>query len=217
MNMEMDFDRRCVMADLKYNMSFTAGGLFLLESIPVAETYLQLQNWDKAKETLLSENTIQSKTNASLIRFNREVVSRLQLLTDDQIKLLVEGSVTERKLILWVAVCRKHKFINDFAIEVVREKFLQLNYKATYKDFDIFFNQKAEWHDELDKLTDSTRSKVRQVLFRMMREADILLPNDEINRIHLTSKFIETMKRTNRTEFSIFPITELEISKALDV
>ncbi|PIT99444.1 MAG: DUF1819 domain-containing protein [Bdellovibrionales bacterium CG10_big_fil_rev_8_21_14_0_10_45_34] len=217
MELIKEFDRRCIMADLKYNMSFTAGGLFLLESIPVAETYLQLQNWDKAKEILLSENTIQSKTNASLIRFNREVVSRLQLLTDDQIKLLVEGSVTERKLILWVAVCRKHKFINDFAIEVVREKFLQLNYKVTYKDFDIFFNQKAEWHDELDKLTDSTRSKVRQVLFRMMREADILLPNDEINRIHLTSKFIETMKRTNRTEFSIFPITELEISKALDV
>lgn len=217
MELIKEFDRRCIMADLKYNMSFTAGGLFLLESIPVAETYLKLQNWDKAKEILLSENTIQSKTNASLIRFNREVVSRLQLLTDDQIKLLVEGSVTERKLILWVAVCRKHKFINDFAIEVVREKFLQLNYKVTYKDFDIFFNQKAEWHDELDKLTDSTRSKVRQVLFRMMREADILLPNDEINRIHLTSKFIETMKRTNRTEFSIFPITELEISKALDV
>lgn len=215
--MEMEFDRRCIMADLKYNMSFTAGGLFLLESIPVAETYLQLQNWDKAKEILLAENTIQSKTNASLIRFNREVVSRLQLLTDDQIKLLVEGSATERKLILWVAVCRKHKFINDFAIEVVREKFLQLNYKITYKDFDIFFNQKAEWHDELDKLTDSTRGKIRQVLFRMMREADILLPNDEINRIHLTSKFIESMKRTNRTEFSILPISELEISKALDV
>lgn len=219
MNLEanVNFDRRCIMADLKYNMSFTAGGLFLLESIPVAETYLQLRDWKKTKEKMLAENTIQSKTNASLVRFNREVVTRLELLTDDQIKLLVEGSTTEKKLILWVAVCRKHKFINDFAIEVVREKFLQLNYKITYKDFDIFFNQKAEWHDELDKLTDSTRGKIRQVLFRMMREADILLPNDEINRIHLTSKFIETMKRTNRAEFSIFPITELEISKALDV
>lgn len=212
-----EFDRRCIMADLKYNMSFTAGGLFLLESIPVAETYLQHRDWKITKEIVLAENTIQSKTNASLIRFNREVVSRLEILTDEQIKLLVDGSATEKKLILWVAVCRKHKFINDFAIEVIREKFLQLNYKITYKDFDIFFNQKAEWHDELDKLTDSTRGKIRQVLFRMMREADILLPNDEINRIHLTSKFIETMKRTNRAEFSVFPISELEISKALDV
>lgn len=217
MELIKEFDRRCIMADLKYNMSFTAGGLFLLESIPVAETYLQLQNWDKAKEILLSENTIQSKTNASLIRFNREVVSRLQLLTDDQIKLLVEGTSAEKKLILWVAVCRKHQFISDFAIEVVREKFLQLNFKMAYKDFDVFFNQKAEWHDELDKLTDSSRNKLRQVLFRMMREADILLPNDEINRVHLTSGFIETMKRTNRAEFSIFPITDLEITKALDI
>ncbi|MCK6600087.1 MAG: DUF1819 family protein [Bdellovibrionaceae bacterium] len=217
MNMEMDFDRRCVMADLKYNMSFTAGGLFLLESLPVAEAYLQFRSWEKVNELVLAENTIQSKTNASLVRFNREIVSRLQLLTDDQIKLLVEGSIAERKLILWVAICRKHKFINDFATEVIREKFLQLNFKVTYKDFDIFFNKKSEWHDELDHLTDSSRSKVRQVLFRMMRESDILLDNDEINRIHLTSRFIETMKRTNRAEFSIFPITELEITKALDV
>ncbi|MFZ4715533.1 MAG: DUF1819 family protein [Bacteriovoracaceae bacterium] len=217
MSLEMDFDQRCIMADLKYNMSFTAGGLFLLESVPVAETYLQVRDWDKTKEILQSENTIQSKTNASLIRFNREIVSRLLLLTDGQIKLLVEGSMGERKLILWMAICRKHKFINDFAVEVIREKFLQLNYKITYKDFDIFFNQKAEWHDELDKLTDTSRSKLRQVLFRMMREADILLENDEINRVHLTSNFITTMKRTNRAEFSIFPISELEITKALDV
>lgn len=217
MNMEMDFDRRCVMADLKYNMSFTAGGLFLMESMPVAEAYLKLKNWEQVKELVLAENTIQSKTNASLVRFNREIVSRLQLLTDEQIKLLVEGSIGERKLILWVAICRKHKFINDFAIEVIREKFLQLNYKITYKDFDIFFNKKSEWHDELDQLTDSSRNKLRQVLFRMLREADILLENDEINRVHLTSKFIETMKRTSRAEFSILPISELEITKALDV
>lgn len=217
MNMEMDFDRRCVMADLKYNMSFTAGGLFLMESIPVAEAYLKLKNWEQVKELVLAENTIQSKTNASLVRFNREIVSRLQLLTDEQIKLLLEGSIGERKLILWVAICRKHKFINDFAIEVIREKFLQLNYKITYKDFDIFFNKKSEWHDELDQLTDSSRNKLRQVLFRMLREADILLENDEINRVHLTSKFIETMKRTSRAEFSILPISELEITKALDV
>ncbi len=213
----MDFDRRCVMADLKYNMSFTAGGLFLMESIPVAEAYLKLKNWEQVKELVLAENTIQSKTNASLIRFNREIVSRLQLLTDEQIKLLVDGSIGERKLILWVAICRKHKFINDFAIEVIREKFLQLNYKITYKDFDIFFNKKSEWHDELDQLTDSSRNKLRQVLFRMLREADILLEYDEINRVHLTSKFIETMKRTSRAEFSILPISELEITKALDV
>jgi len=217
MNVGFEFDRRSIMAELKYNMSFTAGGLFLLESMSVAETYLRQKDWEKTKEIVLEENTIQSKTNASLIRFNREIISRLQLLSDAQIKLLVEGSTNEKKLVLWVATCRKHQFINDFAIEVVREKFLQLNFKMAYKDFDIFFNQKAEWHDELDKLTDSSRSKLRQVLFRMMREADILLPNDEINRIHLTSGFVETMKRTNRAEFSIFPISDLEITKALDV
>lgn len=208
---------KTIMGDLNYNMSFTSGGLFILESVFLAELYLKNLDWNKVKEQITKINGLQTKTRASFIRYYGEISTRLKLLCDDQIKLIVEGSLQERKWILWVAVCRKHKIINDFAIEVVREKFLQLNYKITYKDFDIFFNQKAEWHDELDKLTDSTRGKIRQVLFRMMREADILLPNDEINRIHLTSKFIETMKRTNRAEFSIFPITELEISKALDV
>ena len=216
MELLKDFDRRSVlMADLEYNMSFTAGGLFYLESPDIAEIYFDCKSWDNVKEKAHSDNTIQSKTQASLKRFSREIISRLQLLSEEQLALLLSGNAQEKKGLLWIATCKKHKFINDFAVEVVREKFLHLDFKMTYRDFDMFFNKKSEWHPELEKLTTTTRNKIRQVLFRMMREADILLPNDEINRIHFSQRLSKTISKNNKADFLVFPLPDAEISRLM--
>lgn len=211
-----DFDRRSIlMADLEYNMSFTAGGLFYLESPDVAELYFDCKDWAIVKEKLQIDNTIQSKTQASLKRFSREIISRLKLLNEDQLGLLISGNSQEKKCLLWIAICKKHKFINDFAVEVVREKYLHLDYKMAYRDFDKFFNKKSEWHHELEELTESSRNKLRQVVFRMMREADILLPNDEINRIHFSSRLAKTITPNNKADFLVFPLADVEISRMI--
>ncbi|MCC6613393.1 MAG: DUF1819 family protein [Anaerolineae bacterium] len=55
-------------------------------------------------------------------------------------------------------------------------------------DFDAFYGSKRIIHEELDETPDSTRLKVRQILFRMLREVGlpsrdhnirILTPNAE--------------------------------------
>ena len=48
--------------------------------------------------------------------------------------------------------CKQYSLVREFAIEVVREKFLRLDLALSYLDFDIFFNAKAEWDDELAAL-----------------------------------------------------------------
>ena len=85
----------------------------------------------------------------------------------------------------------------------------------TYRDFDLFFNKKSEWHPELEKLTVTTISKIRQVLFRIMREADILLANDEINRIHLSARLSKTISKNSKADYLVFPLSDAEISRLL--
>jgi hypothetical protein len=203
------------MADLKYNMSFTTGGLFFKEAQEIAEIYFDYRRWSEVKEQVLSENVLQSKTKATLKRSIQEIVFRLEQLNEDQLALLISGSIHEKKYLLWYAACKRHKFISDFAVEVIREKFLHLNYKVEHRDFDIFFNRKAEWHDELDNLTVSTVKKIKQVLFRIMREADILLPDDSINNIHISPKLKETFSKASASDFSIFPISDTDIQRLL--
>ncbi len=157
----------------KYRMSFTVGGLFYQEAVSAADLYIKSKDWAKVREEILKTNLFQSRTQNSLERICREVLSRLKLLSSEQLKIIQDGSRQEQLQMLWIAVCKRYSFIRDFAIEVIREKFLLMDYAITEEDYTIFFDTKAEWHEELEKLKDSTKKKLKQVLFRILREAEI--------------------------------------------
>ena len=154
-----------------YKLSFTAASLYLSESIKIAHTYLETKDWDRTKEVVKKENILQSRTQSSSVRLYRELAQRLQTLSQDQVELFAEGTIQEQKLLLWFAICKRYAFIREFAVEVLHEKYLVLDYELMELDYDSFFNRKADWHPELDEITDKTRNKLKQVLFRMLKEA----------------------------------------------
>ena len=146
-----------------YNMSFTAGGLLHKEASKIAQLYQKLQNWDLVKQEALQSNTLQARTASSSVRVLREVTNRLKCLTPPQLELLANGSNQEQGLLLWIAACKRHQFIREFATEVLREKYLRLDFRLTQEDYIRFFNSKAEWDERLDALSDSTQKKIQQV------------------------------------------------------
>lgn len=164
----------------KYRMSFTVGGLLYQEAASAANLYTKSKDWTNVREEILKTNLFQARTINSLERICREVLSRLKLLSPEQLKIIQDGSRQEQLQILWIAVCKRYSFIRDFAIEVIREKFLLMDYALTEEDYTIFFDTKAEWHEELEKLKSSTKKKLKQVLFRILREAEI---TSEVNII----------------------------------
>ena len=161
----------------KYKMSFTTGGLFYRESVKIAELYTALSEWSDVREQVIEENLLQVQTVNSSKRISREIISRLKCLTEDEMKLLVNGSRQDQIQILWVSICRKYKFIHDFVINVLREKYLRLNMILTTDDYNIFFNAKAQWHEELASLSRSTQAK-------LIEHLKIILPKF----IHATRK-----------------------------
>ncbi len=135
----------------KYSLSFTSATLLHRESVLVAELYLQMKNWNEIRYRVIAENLLQSRTLNTSKRIYREVSSRLKTSSLEELEFLVNGTFEEQGQSLWIAICRRYKFIGDFSIEVLRERCLSLKYMLTYDDFDAFFNRKAEWHDELEK------------------------------------------------------------------
>ena len=136
----------------KYRMSFTVGGLFYQEAVSAVDLYIKNKDWAKVREEILKTNLFQTRTINSLERICREVLSRLKLLSSEQLKIIQDGSRQEQLQMLWIAVCKRYGFIHDFAIEVIREKFLLMDHALTEEDYTIFFDTKAEWHEELEKL-----------------------------------------------------------------
>lgn len=197
----------------RYRLSFTTGGLFLREAPLVASRYLALRDWAQTRAQVRVENLLQVRTAAAATRISKELVARLECLDIDELEALVEGSQRERGHLLWSAVCRCYDFVRDFAIEVLREHYLILRHQLTFSDYDAFYNAKALWHTELEGLAPSTQSKLRQNLFRMLREADLLSEQGQIRPALLTPRMAQLLARHGRDSLLVFPAMDSEIQR----
>jgi hypothetical protein len=202
--------------DFTYRMSFTSGGLLLNESLQVTELYNKLHDWQKTREQVLSDNILQSRTASSAKRRVLEIFSRLQLLTENQRQLLISGSRQEQQYLLWIAVCKRYYFIREFMAEVVREKFLRMDLHLQPQDYEIFFENKAEWHEELDRLQNSTRTRLRQTLFQIMREAEIISPDNMIIPGLLTEQLTTVLAADNPSWLTALPVSDMDINSWLN-
>lgn len=199
----------------RYRLSFTTGGLFLLEAPLVAERYLKLRDWARTREQVRGENLLQVRTAAAAIRISKELIARLELLDHEELEFLVNSNLREQGYLLWAATCRRYAFIRDFAREVMREHFLLMRRHLTRNDYEAFCNAKALWHAELDELTSSTHSKLRQNLFRMLRDADLVSAQHQIQPVLMTPALAHLLARHGNEQLLIFPATDYEIKRWL--
>lgn len=195
----------------KYCMSFTTGGLFQREALLMAEHYLNLGDWQAVQDAAISQNLLQARTLNSSKRVCREIIARLKTLGPGELDLFVDANPQEQRYLLWLSVCRRYQFIGDFAVEVLRERFITLKTDLSHEDFDSFFNRKSDWHDELDQLRPATRNKLRQVLFRILREADLVTETGIINAAMLSPRLLDEIPKESRNNAMFFPAFDADI------
>ena len=203
------------MTENPYVLSFTAGALLHQESLTVAELYGDLGDWEAVRSRVLEENLLQVRTLSAAKRVFREISSRLQQLTLAELELLRTGTRQEQGHMLWLAICKRYRFVYNFAVEVVREKVIRFDFDLSYDAYDVFFNNKAEWHPEVEGVAESTRKKLRQVLFRMMREANLLTQDNQILPAMLSPRAIEIIAADSPAYLLAFPISPPEIQEWL--
>lgn len=190
-----------------YLMSFGTGGLYINESVAVARLRLQGNSWDVTAAKALATRAFPVRKESSARRSIREIINRLKQLSNEDLLLLVEGDRTDQMALLWLASCRAYRFIGEFAVEVLNERFLSLRLHITYGDFDSFLAAKAEWSPKLASLSNSTKAKLRAVLFRLMREAGVLSHDGQLLGSMLSPRVIARVTG-NPEELRFFPGAE---------
>jgi hypothetical protein len=109
-----------------------------------------LQDWEKVKVSV-QENNLMNKTKQNTSkRMYHEIKKRLELLTNEQLNLLVSGSPDESKAMVLLSLLKAYSFFKDFVIEVIRAKFLLYNNNIVTSDYTSFFNAKAITNNELE-------------------------------------------------------------------
>ncbi|HIP73696.1 MAG TPA: DUF1819 family protein, partial [Anaerolineae bacterium] len=158
------------------------------------------------REQALRDNLLQMRTTNSAKRIFSEISSRLRQLTPAQMELLLAGSRREQHYLLWLAYCKRYRFVYDFAVTVLREKFLRRDMALSYAAYDIFFSDKAEWHPEVARVAEATRRKQRQFLFRIMRETELLTGQNEIVPAVLSPRLTAVIRQDNPAHLAIYPV-----------
>ena len=192
-------------AEPRYALNFVSRALLTRETTLLAEMRKPGESWESVRDRAVSENAVQARTHRSGVRLTREAVRRLIVLSDDEVEFLLDAAPTERGYLMWAAACRAYPFIGDFAEQVLRERYLILASTISPEHLEGFVLSQAMWHPELEDLSDSMKTGIRQTVFRMMREADLVTPDGEIVPALLSGRLADLLTADGRDDLRFFP------------
>jgi hypothetical protein len=176
-------ENRSVWAQAKtmnqYRLSFTFGGLLIPESRVVAEAYLELGDWDTAKERILVENGLGKTRRSTSRRYFRELRDRLGSAYDWEIQVVAGRGDTgsaenDRAVVLFAVFARYYALVGDFVTQVVRPRLCGGLTAIDAAMFRTFMHDQEPVHPEISSLSDSTTEKLTTVAMRALREAGML-------------------------------------------
>ncbi len=156
-----------------YKLSLTAASLMPYEMHIVAKTLLECQkDWECTFQKILDSNLLQKNKVSTLKRELKELSDRIRNLTEQEIVYLAQGLYTHE--ISYIAVIKTYPIIREFVLEVVRSKKLLFDNVILESDWNNFIELKKTQHEQLFKLSTSTLKKIKQVIFKILKDAKIL-------------------------------------------
>jgi hypothetical protein len=203
-----------------YDMSFTAGAAMMNETLAVAEALLECDgNWERTKEKTFKENLMNKGKASSNQRYFVLMKQRLEALNNAELRMLINSTVAVRRLLILLSICKAHAFIYDFITENVRGCFYNMQEKVTHASFNEFYNEKKYEHPELEKVTEQTVAKMRQVIFRIMEQTGIIesIESGELRRPYLTEALERLIVQDDAKWLAIYLYSNNEISNLHDL
>jgi hypothetical protein len=148
--------------------------LFVPETLALAREFVRLRDWKSVAAVARSENLLRQRTTASTTRLLREICQRLEELSSVELDYLVGADAVDQRLLLFIAVCRRYRFIAEFTAEVLFPKAHTAETQLYPSDLSRFIDERSLNAPEVEKLTDKSRAKVRQVILRILSEAGLI-------------------------------------------
>ena len=189
----------------KYTLAFNTRSALIPDTITVAKIYSEIGIWNDVKEIVSEQNILQARTVSTANRIYSEISQRLKLLSDDEMAFLLTGTEQEQRQIVWLAICKRYLLIRDFAVEVLADRYDKALHSVTQDDYVYFYHGKAEWHDNLDKASQPSQRKARQMLFIMLRECRLINDSGEIMSHLLSDELHQIIKNDSPDYIRIFP------------
>lgn len=201
----------------KYIFSFTGASALIVETLVIAEEYNKLKDWKDVEKSLLDNNLLNRVKQATFKREFSEIKKRLSLLTQDQLQLMIQGSLDDAKAMILLSLVKTYSFLRDFIVEVIRNKYLLFDTVVSEIDYIKFVNTKSLSHNELNAITEVTAKKVKQVIFKLLEQVGLITQakNGSILKPILNSKVLDVIVDDDPALLNAFLFSNEEIKSLL--
>ena len=188
---------------VKYRLSFGTGNAYIHESNLILKKYLDNKDWKETERFCIEDNILQINTLSSAKRIFREISLRLKSLNDEEQEFFISSNYVDQSILIWISICRTYKFIGDFSSIIISEKFNSFQLEIDYSDFNHFYERQEVLHEGLYSLKDSTRKKLRQVIFKIMKDLNMISKKNEITPL-FPSKELKDVSKLTRKDLNLF-------------
>lgn len=193
------------MANDPYILSFTVGGLFLFEGIELARLRVSGQTWEEVRRIAPAGIFVAAGGASSVKRIRNEVLGRLRRLNDAQVSHLATAGMTDARALMWIAACRKYRILADFAHEILDERLRSYQPDVRLADFDQLLDTKGETAREIAGIAPSTRARLRNVAFRMLREAELIDDQNRVRSLPLSEALLDLLDQDRQNGVDLIP------------
>ena len=146
---------------------------------------------DEVVERIVSENLFQYPTEKSVRKMALACIRRLESMEDDTLIAAIATQPSDvAKQVCLYAMMRQYRLVWDFMLTVVGDKYRKLDSSFSKMDLNVFFMRLQEQDDWVATWSDSTITKVRQVLTKMLVENEYL---DSTDADHLNPVLISPL------------------------
>ena len=153
-------------------------------------------------QRIVDDNLFQYPTEKSIQQMAKTCINRLKGMDDESLITAIATQPTDTsKQICMYAMMKQYRLIWDFMITVIGEKYRLQNFSFSKMDVNVFFMQLQEQDDYVAGWSDSTVSKIRQVIIKVLVENEYLdnIKADHINPVWL-NPILENAIRNNNDD-----------------
>lgn len=157
-----------------YNGEIVAGSLLVKESRAVAELLLKGLDEKQFYEEILVSNVLQKRSPASAKRQAKLIRNRLQPLHQDFWEMIQNGSHEQSTQTLLAASIDHSHLLGDFIKQAIQLQIKTFQKQITYREWNSFFEECKHRDPNAAQWAESTTKKIRQVVFRILAEAQVI-------------------------------------------
>lgn len=186
----------------QYIASLTREPFLFYEMRSTAKLMVSGLSDEAVVKEIVDQNLFQYPTEKSITRMAKACIKRLQAMEDDSLISAIASQPTDvAKQICLYALMKQSRLVYEFMLTVIGEKYRLMDTSFGKIDFNIFFMRLQEQSDTVASWSDSTITKLKQVIARVLVETEYLdnIKADHLNPVWLHPVLENAIKNSGNT------------------